>query len=108
MSVKFSPVVDVLGGLLADIAESKIEAEAAKAVLIGMSAQDPANRAFEGDLFRATVTFGKKTVVDYKAILAVLVRDGFINQQFLDHMLQQHTSVAEGLPSVRVTARKGV
>lgn len=108
MSVKFSRVVDVLGGLLADIADVKVEAEAAKAVLIGMAAQDSTCRAFEGDMFRAVVSFGDKRVTDYKAIFAVLVRDGFINQDLLDHLLKTHTSVAEGVPSVRCTARKGV
>jgi hypothetical protein len=98
----------VLGGLLADAADIKTEAEAAKAVLIGMAAQDLNICAFEGDLFRATVTFADKRKVNYKAILAALVRDGFASQNLIDSLIEQNTETAEGVPTVRCTSRKGI
>jgi hypothetical protein len=102
-----TPIVDVLGGLLADIADCKTEAEGAKAVLIGMAAQNPNICAFEGDLFRATVTFANKRVVDYKAILKSLVEHG-VDESIIRMLIEQNTSIAEGVPTVRCTARKGV
>jgi hypothetical protein len=102
-----TPIVDVLGGLLADKANIGEEIDAAKAVLIGQAAQFPEVCAFEGEMFRATVTFGIKKVVDYKAILQEIVARGAITQDTLDNLLHSYTSVAEGVPTVRCTARKG-
>jgi hypothetical protein len=105
-----TPIADILGGLLADIADAKIEADAVKANLIGMAAQDPNVCAFEGNLFRATVTFGVKKVVDYKAIIAALVPADApaAAHAALAELVKQHTSIAEGVPTVRCSARKGV
>jgi hypothetical protein len=103
-----TPIVDVLGGLLADAADIKNDVESAKAQLIGKAAQDPSICVFEGDMFRATVPFANKRKVDYKAILADLVRDGFANQDLIDSLVEQHTEIAEGVPTVRCTARKGL
>jgi len=100
-----TPIADVLGGLLADKADIGTEIEATKAVLIGIAANG-GSRTLEGELFRTTVSFGSKRVVDYKAILAVLLRDGFVNQDLLDHLLASHTQVAEGVPTVKCSARK--
>ena len=102
-----SPIVDVLGGLLADKANIGEEIDAAKATLIGMAAQDMNVVAFEGELFRATVTFGVKRVTDYKAILAELVADGTVDNAVIVGLTEKFTSVAEGVPTVRCTARKG-
>jgi hypothetical protein len=102
-----TPIVDILGGLLADVADAKTEADAVKANLIGMAAQNPNVCAFEGDLFRATVTFANKRVVDYKAILADLESHG-VAPDLIAALVKVHTSVAEGVPTVRCTARKGV
>ena len=103
-----TPIADILGGLLADIADAKIEADAVKANLIGMAAQDPNVCAFEGNLFRATVTFGVKKVVDYKAILKSLAEDNHVLATVIAALVEQHTSIAEGVPTVRCTARKGI
>ncbi len=101
-----TPIVDVLGGLLADKADIGEEIDSAKAYLIGQAAQSPNVCAFEGELFRATVTFGIKRVVDYKAVLQSLVEQG-VAQDLVDALVKMHTSVAEGVPTVRCTARKG-
>ncbi len=103
-----TPMADVLGGLLADAADTKTEVEAAKAQLIGMAAQDPNICVFEGDLFRATVTFANKRVVDYKAAIRELQARYEISQSTIDGVLRDCTQIAEGVPTVRCTARKGV
>jgi hypothetical protein len=102
-----TPIVDVLGGLLADKADIGEEIDSAKAYLIGQAAQSPNVCAFEGELFRATVTFGIKRVVDYKAILAELVADGTVDSAVIVGLTEKYTQVAEGVPTVRCTARKG-
>jgi hypothetical protein len=102
-----TPIVDVLGGLLADKANIGEEIDSAKAYLIGEAAQNPNVCAFEGEMFRATVTFGTKRVVDYKAVLAALVACERVTQDEVDRLLANNTSVAEGVPTVRCTARKG-
>jgi hypothetical protein len=100
-----TPIVDTLGGLLADKANIGEEVDAAKAYLIGVAAQD-GTKAFEGEMFRATVTFGTKRVVDYKAVLKELVDDYGVKREDLEEILLRRTEVAEGVPSVRCTARK--
>jgi hypothetical protein len=102
-----TPIVDTLGGLLADKANIGEEIDAAKAYLIGVAAQDGV-KAFEGEMFRATVTFGAKRVVDYKAILRHLVDKSFLDDETMRYIIEQNTSIAEGLPTVRCTARKGL
>jgi len=102
-----TPLVDVLGGLLADKANLGEEIDAAKAVLIGQAAQFPEVCAFEGEMFRATVTFGNKRVVDYKAILASLINNGIVARDVIESLVDKHTGFAEGVPTVRCTARKG-
>lgn len=104
MTVK-TPIADVLGGLKADAANIKEEINYAQATLIGLAAKD-GERVFEGEMFRATVSFGTKRVVDYKAVFALLVKKEFISQSFLDRVIEDNTKVADGVPSVRVTARK--
>ena len=100
-----TPLADVLGGLLADKADAAAEADTVKAVLIGIAAQD-GFKAFEGDLFRATVSFGTKRVVDYKAVLAALAEQG-VAQDLIDALVTMNTSIAEGVPTVKCSARKG-
>jgi len=100
-----TPLVDVLGGLLADKADAAAEADTVKAVLIGMAAQD-GFKAFEGDLFRATVSFGNKKVVNYKGILESLVTAGFVTQAVMDDRIAAFTEIAEGVPTVKCSARK--
>jgi hypothetical protein len=99
-------IVDTLGGLLADKANIGEEIDAAKAYLIGVAAQDGV-KAFEGEMFRATVTFGAKRVVDYKAILNVLVLNYGIDRDVMARLIEANTETAEGVPTVRCTARKG-
>ena len=105
-SIPKNHLADVLGGLLADKANIGEEIDSAKAYLIGEAAQNPNVCAFEGEMFRATVSFGSKKVVDYKAILEEIVCRGAITQDAMDMLLQAYTQVAEGVPTVRCTARK--
>ena len=102
-----TPIVDVLGGLLADKANLGEEIDAAKAVLIGQDAQFPEDCAFEGEMFRATVTFGNKKVVDYKAVIAELASLLDMGTAQVNAIIERHTERAEGVPTVRCTARKG-
>jgi hypothetical protein len=98
-------VVDKLGEIKADLAILKGVEEDCKVSLIN-EAHAP-SEAFEGNLFRAVVSFGSKRVVDYKAILDELVEGRYIDQVSLQRIMSKHIEVAEGVPSVRVSARKG-
>jgi len=104
-SIPKNHLADVLGGLLADKANVVAEIDAVKANLIGIAANG-GSRVVEGEMFRATVSFGSKKVVDYKAILEEIVCRGAITQDAMDMLLQAYTQVAEGVPTVRCTARK--
>jgi hypothetical protein len=99
-------VVDRLGELKAEVSDLNAIVEGCKAVLI--EAAHAPSEAFEGNLFRAVVSFGSKRVVDYKAILDELVEGRYIDQVSLQRIMSKHIEVAEGVPSVRVSARKGV
>lgn len=98
-----SLLADTLGTLLASKANITEQADAVKADLIDLSAQRN-ERVFEGELFRATVSFGTKTVVDYKAVLQAL--SYHVQQRVIDELVKEHTRTAEGVPTVRCTARK--
>lgn len=104
MTVK-TPIADVLGGLKADAANIKEEISAAQAQLIGLAAQD-GDKVFEGEMFRAVISFGSKRVTDYKGAIRELQARYGISQDVIDGILIDNTEIAEGVPSVRVTARK--
>ena len=97
--------VDELGRIKADISTLNDQADEIKADLIE-AASVTGKRAFEGELFRATVSFVDKRVTDYRAVLERLVEEGFVPQNLLDGIVEKFTKVAEGVPTVRVSARK--
>jgi len=101
--------VDQLGEAKAEIAVITKRADALKADIIDAAASQPANPvAYEGLLFRGTVSFGAKTVVDYSAVIDTMVAEFGLDTGAVAHILAKHTERAEGVPTVRVTARKGV
>ncbi len=63
-------LVDQLGVLAAQKAEIAAEEKSIKAQLIDLSKGN--NSAFDGDLFRTTVSFTDRVTVDWKAIAAKL------------------------------------
>jgi coenzyme F420-reducing hydrogenase beta subunit len=97
--------VDALGRLKADIANLKAQEETLKADLIS-AAVCVGTATVDGALFRSTVSFTDKRVVDYKAILATLVDLGLVKKLAMESMIAKNTKVAEGVPCVRLTARK--
>lgn len=103
------------GGLLADQlgllkARASDVAEAERQVkvdLISMAAQVPGNPvAFEGQQFRATVSFATKTVTDYRAIIDALIEQHGVSAALVAELHAKFTQTAEGVPTVRVAARK--
>ena len=70
--IKFSKDVDRLGELLAQLADLNAQADEFKAKLTKRG-----DGAYEGELFRATVTSGKKNKLDMKAVR------GKLSPQFL-------------------------
>jgi hypothetical protein len=103
--VSVADVVDNLGALKSQQADLTTKADGLKAEII--AAAVGANVAsFDGQLFRATVTFANKTVVDYKAVIEALVTLGEFPHEIVDQIIATHTKVAEGVPTVRVSARK--
>lgn len=100
-------LADQLGLLKARTAECKSAEEQVKVDLICMAANVPGSPvAFEGTQFRATVSFGTKKVVDYKAIVDVLREHCTLPACQIDLLIETFTQVAEGVPSVKVSARK--
>ena len=89
--MKNTPNIDRLGELLAQIADLTREAETIKATLREMG-----DGAYEGDLFRATVSVSERETLDMKAVREHLSR------QFI----QAHTNVTP-VTTVKVVSRNG-
>lgn len=107
MNYIHSPFADVLGKLKAGAADIRNEIEGVNTILIGLAAQNPNACVFEGDLFRATVSFSMKKVVDYKLLVEILATRLGYDAAGIAGLLEEHTQRAEGVPVVRCTARKG-
>lgn len=105
LEVPVAQVVDQLGLLKADQAVLATKADELKAQLIEVAAGSKES-SFDGRLFRATVSFASKRVTDYKAVIAELAADYGIPQDIVDARLIDHTEIAEGVPTVRVSAKK--
>lgn len=102
-----SAACDKLGAINAAIADLKAEAEICKIELISIAAAHPgAVCALEGDLYRAAVSFTNKSKTDYKAAFDELCAKHGMSADFVATLLKRHTEVAEGVPSIRVSARK--
>ena len=102
-----TPIVDVLGGLLADKADVSNEVKSAQALLIGMATQNPDVVVFEGDLFRATVSTAIRTDSDKDAVIAYLALKAGFSEDALARLMEKHQST-KMVTTVRCTARKGV
>ena len=63
--------------------------------------------AFEGFQFRAAVSFADKRKTDWASVVAALQNLYDIPAARIDRLIAANTEVAEGVPSVRVSARKG-
>ena len=98
--------VDTLGGLKAQIANLNDTADTIKALLIGEAAAT-GESAFEGFAFRASVSFADKRKTDWASVVAALQNLYDIPDARIDRLIAAHTEVAEGVPTVRVSARKG-
>ena len=104
--VQIATLVDTLGAVKAVIAEQKTVEEGLKADLIGAAAESGLG-AFEGALYRATVSFTNRKTVDKDAVIADLAELAGLTPKKLAALVDKHTKLAEGLPMVRVSARKG-
>jgi hypothetical protein len=91
MSNNLSPTIDRLGVIKAQLAELKREEEELKTVLV-----ECGPGAYEGDLYRATVSTSERETLDMAAVREHLSR------QFI----QAHTNVTS-VTAVRVVARTG-
>lgn len=86
-----SPTIDRLGVLKATIATLEVEEKALKAVLI-----ENGVGAYEGDLFRVTVSETERANLDMKAV----------REKLSDQFIRCHTTFTQ-IISVRVVARNG-
>jgi hypothetical protein len=64
--------IDVLGGLLAEIADLEAKAEAIKNELKDAATAPNGSKVFEGTLFKATVSESNRSTVDWKKLAADL------------------------------------
>ena len=64
-----STLADKLGNLRATIADLQAEA---KAIELKFKSEPPQDFAFEGDLFRVTVSHGERTTTNWKEVAAKL------------------------------------
>lgn len=92
MTMTNLPAIDRLGQLLAQIADLSAEADAIKAQLKQLP-----DGAYEGELFRASVSSSTRETLDMEA-----AREKLSRQFILAHTRTTETQ------TVRVTARKGV
>ena len=99
--------VDQLGTLMARRAELGKQVEELKADLI-CAANPNGQRAFEGLLYRAVVSFADKRVTDWRAVVAFIAEQFSVPADDIEFAIRRHTETAEGVPCVRVSARKGV
>lgn len=97
-------VVDQLGHLKADLSSLSTQADDCKAVLIDRASKG-GNRSFEGREFNATVSFNDRSNTDWALVQQHLLSMG-VKQSTIDRAIEKSTKVAEGVPCVRVTARK--
>ena len=86
-----TPTIDALGDIKAQIAELQLKEKALKAALDGL-----APGAYEGDLFRLSISVADRETLDMDAVRAHLSR------QFI----AAHTNVTE-VRTLRVAARSG-
>lgn len=98
-------LVDSLGFIKAYQANLENEEESIKVGLIDLALST--GSTFEGDLFRATVSFGPKVVVNYKSAIEDIATAFNLDPDRVRAILKRHTLRAEGVPQVRVTARRG-
>jgi hypothetical protein len=100
-------LADQLGLLKARNAEARVAEDTVKQQLIEMATEVPGKAvAFEGTQFRATVSFGTKTVTDYRAIIDTLIEKHGVSAAVVAKLHAKFTQTAEGVPTVRVVARK--
>jgi len=98
--------VDALGAVKAQIAALKDDEEGYKSALVIAAADLPGTTAsFEGVLYRATVSFAARKVVDKDAVIAALATQLALEETELKALLAKHTESAVS-PTVRVSARK--
>ena len=87
-----TPAIDRLGQIKAQIANLETEQKALRDVLVE---QGPG--AYEGELFRVTVTVSEREVLDMAAV----------REKLSPQFVRAHTSITE-VTTVRVTARNNV
>lgn len=92
--------IDRLGKIKATMANLAVEEKEEKDIII-KSGKD----AFEGALFRATVSTTQRSTTDYKAVLAKLVEDKTITIERHNDLIEQFSKLGEPTTTVRVVAR---
>lgn len=105
-SMSAGDIVDRLGEIKAEIADLTSSAEECKSIIISACVAGTQD-AIEGKLFRATVSWQDKTVVDYKAIVARLAAQCAMPATELAKLIKANSKTAESFPVVRVSTRKG-
>jgi len=99
---------DALGVLKAKISDYTLLADSIKARLIETAAEPMfGTRAFEGKAFRAVVSFDNKANTNWRGVFADLIEgaDPALRER-ISTLIAKHTQLAEGVPCVRVYARK--
>ena len=99
-------VVEKLGRVKADIGAMTAEEQSLKAMLIHAAAQDVRDAVVEGPLFRSTVSFTDRKVVNWQGALEAICEEYGVSGRELATVVARYTNKVEGLPCVRVTARK--
>lgn len=102
---KLARIVDQLGTTKGAISYLEELADKDKASIIEAAAKT-GERAFEGNLFRTTVSFSNKTVTDWREVLDALVPMYNMDRAVIERVISANTKTAEGVPCVRVFSRK--
>jgi hypothetical protein len=97
--------VDQLGSVKAQIAGLKSVEDNLKSEIISMAAEGAAT-AFDGVLYRATVSFSSKRVTRWEDLTTFLAEQAGLTNDDLAKLKAKFTDTADGFPVVRVSARK--
>jgi hypothetical protein len=90
---------DQLGLLKAESAMISDQADAYKAALISAAAEG-AGHAFDGAMFRATVSFTNRSTTDWTAIIKTVIEASDAETKaWIASLITKHTKTAEGFPS---------
>jgi hypothetical protein len=104
--MNLTETVEQLGRVKAEMSNLKAVEESLKAILIVAAGNDIRDAVIDGPMFRSTVSFTDKKVTDWATFASTLALDLGMTEKAYAKAKAKFTKTAEGVPCVRLTARK--